>query len=91
MFPESATLSGAQASQQFVVLGQYADGLERDVTSSARFSLSDSNKGEIDRSGKFVVRSSGELVLTAALGNRSAKAAIRIEEAEKPRTSNLRA
>ena len=85
VFPDSATLSGAQASQQFVVLGQYADGLERDVTSSARFSLSDSKKGEIDRSGKLVVRSSGELVLTAALGNRAAKAAIRIEEAEKPR------
>ena len=28
------------------------------------------NKGEIDRSGKLVVRSSGELVLTAAIGNR---------------------
>jgi hypothetical protein len=78
-------LSGAQASQQFVVLGQYADGLERDLTSAARFSLSDSKKGEIDRSGKLVARNSGELVLTAAIGNRSAKAAIRIEDVEKPR------
>jgi len=85
VFPDSAILSGAQASQQFVVLGEYADGLERDLTSTARFLLSDSQKGEIDRSGKFVVRSSGELILTAAIGDRSAKVAIRIEEAEKPR------
>ncbi len=85
LLPDSATLSGAQASQQFVVLGQYADGLERDLTSTARFSLSDSDKGEINQSGKLVARSSGELVLTAAIGNRSAKAAIRIEDVEKPR------
>ncbi|MSO24289.1 MAG: DUF1549 domain-containing protein [Acidobacteria bacterium] len=83
--PDSATLSGAQASQQFIVLGQYADGLERDLTSTARFSLSDSHKGEINQSGKLVVRSSGELILTAAIGDRSAKVAIRIDEAEKPR------
>ena len=85
LLPHSATLSGAQASQQFVVLGQYADGLERDLTSTARFSLSDSHKGEINQSGKLVARSSGELVLTAAIENRSAKAAIRIEDVEKPR------
>ena len=85
LLPDSATLSGAQASQQFVVLGQYADGLERDLTPISRLSLSDSQRGEINQSGKLVARSSGELVLTAATGNRSAKAAIRIEDAEKPR------
>ena len=84
VLPDSATLWGAQASQQFLVLGKYVDGLERDLTCRARFSLSDTNKGEINRSGKFVVRSSGELVLTAAIGNRSAKATILIEESEKP-------
>ena len=50
--PEKVTLWGAQASQHFIVLGQYADGLERDVTSIAHFSVSDPKKGEIDRSGK---------------------------------------
>jgi uncharacterized protein DUF1549/uncharacterized protein DUF1553/Big-like domain-containing protein len=85
VFPDSVTLSGAQASQQFVVLGKYVDGLERDLTTSARFSISDAKKGEIDRYGRFVVRGSGELVLIAAMGNRSAKASIRIEDAERPR------
>ena len=63
--PENVTLWGAQASQHFTVMGKYADGLERDVTSAARFSLSDAKKGEIDRSGKFVARGSGEVILTA--------------------------
>src|SRR4030095_1465024 len=85
MLPDSAALWGAHTSQQFVVLGQYADGLERDLTSIARFSLSDSHKAQINQSGKLAVQGSGELVLTAAIGSRSAKAAIRIEEAEKPR------
>src|SRR5262245_12328432 len=85
VFPGSTTLSGARASQQFIVVGEYTDGLERDLTSEARFSLSDSNKGEINRSGRFVVRSSGELILTAAVGDRNARATIRVEEAEKPR------
>jgi hypothetical protein len=85
LLPDSVTLSGAQASQQFVVLGQFGDGLERDLTATAHFSLSDSGKGQINQSGKLVVQNSGELLLTAAIGNRTAKAAIRIEGAEKPR------
>ena len=39
--PERVTLSGARAAQRFVVLGAFADGLERDVISQTRFSLSD--------------------------------------------------
>jgi len=78
-------LTGGQASQQFMVLGQYRDGLERDLTPEARFSLSDSTRGDISRSGKFTVRSSGGLILTATVGGRTAKATIRVEDAEKPR------
>ena len=83
--PDSTTLSGAEVTQQFIVLGDYSDGLQRDLTSEARFSLSDSKKGEISRSGRFKVQSSGEVFLTAAVGGRVAKATIRIEAAEKPR------
>src|SRR5207248_10211820 len=76
---------GAQGSQHFMVLAKYADGLERDVTSATRFSLSQHAKGEIDTTGKFVARSAGEVVLTAKYGGRSAKSAIQMEETEKPR------
>ena len=85
LFPGTVTLWGARASQQFVVLGQSANGLEQDVTSTVHFSLSDAEKGEIERSGKFVARRSGEVMLTAEVAGRSAKAVIRIEEAERPR------
>ncbi len=85
VLPDAVTLWGAQASQQFVVLGQSVDGLERDLTSTAQFSLSDVSKGQIDRSGKFVARGSGEVTLTARLDGRSTRSVIRIEEAEKPR------
>ena len=83
--PDNATVWGAQGSQHFMVLAKYADGLERDVTSATRFSLSQPAKGEIDTTGKFVARSSGEVVLTAKYGGRSAKSAIHMEETEKPR------
>src|SRR5262245_53354214 len=83
--PDSTTLSGAEVTQQFIVLGDYGDGLERDLTSEARFSLSDSKKGEISRSGRFKAWSSGEVFLTAAVGGQVAKATILIEAADKAR------
>src|SRR5207247_4782597 len=58
---------------------------EREVTSTAHLSLSNTKIGEVDPSGKFVVRSSGEVILTAEVGGRSAKTTIRIEEADQPR------
>ena len=54
--PQDASVWGAQASQRFVVLGKYADGLERELTSASRFLLSDPLKGEVDSTGKFVAR-----------------------------------
>jgi hypothetical protein len=84
LVPQAVTLWGLQASQHFMVLGKYADGLERDVTSTAQFSLSQTGKGEIDSSGRFVAAGSGDLLLTAKVNGRSAKAAIRMEEADKP-------
>src|SRR5438552_1100085 len=89
--PQDVRLWGAAASQHFMVVAKYADGLERDVTSATRFSLSQPAKGEIDTTGKFVARSSGEvvLVLTAKYGGRSAKSVIQMEETEKPRPFTL--
>jgi len=83
LVPQEVTLSGTQASQHFMVLGKYADGLERDVTSTAHFALSPAGKGAIDALGKFVASGSGDVVLTANANGRSAKAAIRMEEADK--------
>ena len=75
--PSEVMLWGPQASQHFMVIGKYADGLERDVTSSTQFSLSTATKGDIDASGKFVAHAPGDVVLTAKVSDQSAKAAIR--------------
>ena len=85
VIPEGATLWGAQASQHFLALAEYADGLERDVTTRAHFSLSEADKGEIEESGKFIARASGEVVLAAKFGGLLAKTAVHIEDADKPR------
>ena len=79
--PQEVTICGAGASQQSLVLGLYADGLERDVTSTARLSLSANEMGIIDKTGRFLARNSGSVVLTAKADGRSAKTTIRIENA----------
>src|SRR5262245_27909178 len=75
MVPEEVRVWGAEGTQHFMVLAKDADRLERDVTSTTHFSVSQPNKGEIDGAGKFVARGAGEVVLTAKYGGRSAKSA----------------
>src|SRR4051794_1200047 len=72
--PEWATLRGARAAQHFVVLGTFADGLERDVTGRAHLSLSDPRPASLDASGRVAARADGELDLKAEVGGRSAAA-----------------
>src|SRR5579859_8217509 len=76
VLPEDVTVWGAQGTQHFMVLAKYADGLERDVTSTTRFTVSQPAKGEIDSTGKFVARSAGDVMLTAKYEGRSAKSAL---------------
>src|SRR5215510_9801380 len=77
--PERVTLSGARAAQRFVVLGAFADGLERDVTSQSRFSLSDPKLASLDQAGRLVARADGEFDLKATVGKQAATARVRIE------------
>jgi len=84
IFPENVTLWGSHASQHFIVLARGSDGLERDVTAQANFTLAEKDEGEIDTSGKFVAGRGGEVALTARVAERSAKATIRVEGADQP-------
>ncbi len=83
--PSEVRLQGADASQQFLVMGRFADGLERDVTSQAEFS--GSRPGLIQFSGHSRVKplSDGELVLTAKVAGRTAAASIEIGGSEERR------
>jgi hypothetical protein len=77
--PERVTLRGARAAQRFIVLGAFADGLERDVTSQSHFSISDAQIAALDQMGRVVAKTDGELDLKAEVGKQTARARVRIE------------
>ena len=82
--PREATLRGSHALQRFLVIGQFDDGLERDVTSLARFSLSPPQYAEVDESGRVRALADGEVKLEAQIDGRIATASLRIEGSEQP-------
>jgi hypothetical protein len=59
--------------------------MERDVTSIARLSLSASEKGVIDKSGKFTAKADGDVKLTAQFEGGQAETAIRVRGAGEKR------
>jgi hypothetical protein len=79
IIPERVTLQGAHAAQRFVVLGRFADDLERDVTSQCKFSISDPKLASLQPTGRIVALADGELELKAEVGTRTATARVRIE------------
>ena len=64
LLPEEVRLRGKGAAQQLLVIGTYADGLERDLTEGSRFSIADSALAEIDAQGRVRARSDGRTLLT---------------------------
>jgi hypothetical protein len=84
--PASRTLRGSDAAQQFVVTATLADGTTRDVTSTAEWTLSARDAGQIDANGRFTPKRNGSVVLTARVEGRSADAQVSIEGFEQERT-----
>ena len=83
--PERVTLWGNKASQRFLVLGRYADGLERDVTRNSIFLVSDPAKGKMDDSGRFSALARGQVVMRARFGGLEVESSVRIERAGEER------
>ena len=79
LVPDARTLSGKNASQQFVVMGKVADGRERDVTGQTRFSLSNSDVGRIDNAGRLFSSADGETGVEAIVGTHKATATLRVK------------
>src|SRR5580704_13846728 len=67
IMPQASTLHGKKASQQFLVLGKFADNRERDLTGQAHFALSNSTPARADESGRVFAVADGETVLTASV------------------------
>src|SRR6059036_1309383 len=71
--PSEANLWRANASQRFVVLGTYDDGLERDVTSGSVFLLSDAHPAKLDPNGRVMALADGTTMLAAEFAGHAAK------------------
>jgi len=85
MMPQESTLRGKQASQQFLVIGKFADNRERDLTSQAHFALSNPASARADESGRLFATADGATVLTATVGGLSARASLTIEGSNQER------
>src|SRR6185436_45904 len=85
IMPQESTLRGKQASQQFLVIGKFADSRERDLTNQAHFALSNPAPARADESGRLFATADGATVVTATVGGLSAKAALTIEGSNQQR------
>ena len=83
--PRDVTLWGPRATQRFLVLGKFADGLERDLTSHSRFSVSDSEVARVEAAGRVVAHGDGQTRLQAEAAGRTVETTIRVEGADEPR------
>ena len=78
LVPQDVTLWGVGASQRFLVLGKYPDGLERDLSGESQFLISDPGQGKIVSPGKFVAARTGPVILTARFEGQQAKTRIEV-------------
>ena len=85
VLPEDPTLWGASASQRFVLLGLYADGIERDVTSQARFTISDDGIASFEEHGRLVAAFDGTATLRADFDGETAETRLTVSGATEKR------
>jgi hypothetical protein len=83
--PQDRMLVGKGASQQLLVIAEYADGAEQDVTDRAAWTLSDPSRARLDHESRLFATSDGALTVTATFGGRSATSSLQIERAQTPR------
>lgn len=79
--PATPVLRGADASQQLAVTAVYADGMERDVTTSVQWRTSNASLVEISPTALLRPRADGKLVLTATLAGKSAEVPVSVFDA----------
>ena len=85
LVPEEIKLWGAGAAQQVLVLGRFADGLERDVTDQSKFSISDATRAKVRQAGEVVAVADGQATLTAEVEGAKARANVRVAGSEQTR------
>jgi hypothetical protein len=77
--PQARTLSGTGASQQLLVVGEFSDGAEQDLTGIAAWRLSDPALARIAVGSRLLAMADGNLKLTATVQSHSATSSFRLE------------
>ena len=85
LVPEEVKLWGAGAVQRVLVLGRFADGLERDVTQRSKFSISDSTRAKLKEPGQVVAVADGQATLTAEVDGAKAQVNVQVAGSEQTR------
>ncbi|MCU1272824.1 MAG: hypothetical protein JWO48_255 [Bryobacterales bacterium] len=80
--PQGRTLAGAGASQQLLVIAEFSDGAERDLTDRAAWKLSDPSVARIDNDARLLALADGALTVIATVDGHSARTPVRIEHAQ---------
>ena len=83
LLPKEIALYGAGASQRFVVLGSFGDGLERDITSKSRINISNSSLAAVDEKGLVKALTDGQADLSVEFSGHTAKARVRVEDSQR--------
>ena len=86
VYPEAAELTGAGASQQWIVVGKTADGREVDLTDRASWSVADPAIAALRDGARAYSLTDGETLVRAELDGQSAQATLRVSgsDEEKP-------
>lgn len=90
ILPAEISLTSPEASDQVVVLLQSADGSLRDVTRSARFTLSDPGLASISATGRIEPLRDGRLQLTAEADGLSVQATVVVSGTAAPTPVSFR-
>ncbi len=85
LVPSEVDLWGRNASQQFLVIGRFADGMERDLTARSSFRISDPKLAEISPHGQVVAFADGETFLEAEVFGRAVRAEVRVKSSDEKR------
>ncbi len=83
LVPDQVILSGAGATQRFLVLAANPHGMEREVTSEATLSISNPRVAKLGQDGSLASVSNGNATLTAVLHGRVARATVLTRESQK--------
>ena len=86
LLPEEIRLWGSGAQQRVLVMGRYADGLERDITSQSLLWISDPSCAKLEEDARIRVVTDGRTILTAEVGDLKAHTAVVVTGSQERRS-----